>query len=119
MRSLIVGVFAAAFITLFALPAAAHVAVVSTSIAQNGTLAHTPETLTVTFNGATALAGVTLEKADGSSVPLDFSPSRAPAPSFSIPLPKLEAGRYTLRWRTMSSDGHVVPGSIAFTVAAT
>jgi methionine-rich copper-binding protein CopC len=31
---------------------------------------------------------------------------------------RLAAGRYTVRWRTMARDGHVVDGSFAFAVTA-
>jgi methionine-rich copper-binding protein CopC len=39
------------------------------------------------------------------------------AANFSVPLPALAAGVYTVSWRTMSQDGHVMPGAVRFTVA--
>jgi methionine-rich copper-binding protein CopC len=33
-----------------------------------------------------------------------------------VPLPALAAGRYRLRWRALSADGHVVPGELHFTL---
>jgi methionine-rich copper-binding protein CopC len=39
------------------------------------------------------------------------------AASFTIPLPTLTPGAYMISWRTMSHDGHVMPGAVHFTVA--
>ncbi len=119
MTRLVHGLIAIVVAATAAVPAMAHVAVASTSIAQNATLTVAPETFTVSFSGKTVLATVALEKTGADRIPLTYAPSRAPAASFTIPLPKLSAGHYTLTWRTMSSDGHVVTGAVKFSVAAT
>jgi copper resistance protein C len=33
-----------------------------------------------------------------------------------VPLPRLAPGRYTLSWRVVGEDSHVVPGTLHFTV---
>jgi len=38
------------------------------------------------------------------------------AARITIPLPKLLPGKYTLSWRAVGDDGHVVPGTLHFTV---
>jgi methionine-rich copper-binding protein CopC len=98
-------------------PALAHTAVRETSIADNATLSAAPTTFTVTFSAATGLANVTLTNAAGREIALDYTPPHAMAASFAIPLPALTPGAYTISWRTMSHDGHVMPGAIHFTVA--
>ena len=108
----------AIFLPLVAAPLAlAHTAVRETSITDNATLSAAPENFTVTFSAATGLANVTLTNAAGREVALDYTPPRAMATTFTIPLPTLAPGAYTLSWRTMAHDGHVMPGAIHFTVA--
>lgn len=99
-----------------ATPALAHTAVRETSIAENATLARGPATFTVVFSGATGLANVTLTDATGRAVALDYAPPRAMASSFTIPLPNLAPGAYTLAWRTIAHDGHAMPGAVHFTI---
>lgn len=98
-------------------PALAHTAVRETSIADNATLSAAPTTFTITFSAATGLANVTLTNAAGREIALDYTRPHAMAPTFTIPLPTLAPGTYTIAWRTMAHDGHVMPGAIHFTVA--
>lgn len=95
----------------------AHTAVRETSITDNATLSAAPENFTVTFSAATGLANVNLTNAAGRNIALDYAPPHAMATSFTIPLPTLAPGAYTISWRTMAHDGHVMPGAIHFTVA--
>ena len=98
-------------------PALAHTAVRETSITDNATLSAAPTSFTVTFSAATGLANVTLTNAAGREIALDYTPPRAMASTFTIPLPTLAPGAYTIAWRTMAPDGHIMPGAIHFTVA--
>lgn len=98
-------------------PALAHTAVRETSIAENAALSTPPSNFTVTFSAATGLANVTLTNAAGRDIALDYTPPHAMATTFTIPLPTLAPGAYTISWRTMARDGHVMPGAIHFTVA--
>ncbi|HEX8782224.1 MAG TPA: copper resistance protein CopC, partial [Steroidobacteraceae bacterium] len=38
------------------------------------------------------------------------------AARITVPLPKLSPGKYTLSWRVVGDDGHIVPGTLHFTV---
>jgi len=108
----------AILLPLVAAPLAlAHTAVRETSIIDNATLSAAPENFTVTFSAATGLANVTLTIAAGREIALDYAPPRTMATTFTIPLPTLAPGAYTISWRTMAHDGHVMPGAIRFTVA--
>lgn len=98
-------------------PALAHTAVRETSITDNATLSAPPANFTVTFSAATGLANVTLTNAAGREIALDYAPPHTTATTFTIPLPTLAPGAYTLSWRTMAHDGHVMPGAVHFTVA--
>ena len=117
MKRLLLALVAVSLPIAVAAPAFAHTAVRETSIADNATLSAPPATFTVTFSAATGLANVTLTNAAGREVALDYMPPRARAASFTIPLPALAPGAYTISWRTMASDGHVMPGAVRFTVA--
>lgn len=117
MKRLLLALAAISLPLVATAPARAHTAVRETSIADNATLSAAPENFTVTFSAATGLANVTLTNAAGRNVALDYTPPRVMATTFTIPLPTLAPGAYTISWRTMAHDGHVMPGAIHFTVA--
>ena len=117
MKRLLVALIAASLAVAAASPALAHTAVRETSIADSATLSAPPANFTITFSAATGLANVTLTNAAGREVTLNYTPPRAMAAHFTIPLPALAPGAYTISWRAMSHDGHVMPGAIHFTVA--
>lgn len=117
MKRLLTALAAAAMAFAAAPLALAHTSVRETSIAENATLATSPETFTIVFSGETGLASVTLTNAAGQPIALAYTPSRTMAASFTIPLPALAPGAYTIAWRTMARDGHAMPGAIHFTVA--
>lgn len=117
MRRLIILLFALLAPVALVSPASAHVGVSATSIADNAVLTTAPTEFVVTFSGPTGLASVVLTNAEGVRVPLRYAPPRAPATSFTVPLPRLAAGQYALTWRTMSHDGHVMNGAVHFRIA--
>jgi len=117
MKRLLLALVAVSLPIAAAAPALAHTTVRETSIADNAALSAPPATFTVTFSAPTGLASVTLTNAAGREIALDYAPPRTRAAAFTIPLPALAPGVYTIAWRTMASDGHVMPGAIRFTVA--
>lgn len=116
MKRLLLALAAASLPIVAMPPALAHTAVRETSIAEHATLSASPADFTITFSAATGLANVTLTNAAGREVAVDYAPSHAMATTFTIPLPTLGPGEYTIAWRTMAHDGHVMPGAIHFTV---
>jgi methionine-rich copper-binding protein CopC len=117
MKRLLLALVAISLPIAAASPALAHTAVRETSIADNATLSAPPSNFTVTFSASTGLANVTLTDAAGRDIALGYTPPRTMATTFTIPLPTLAPGAYTISWRTMAHDGHVMPGAIHFTVA--
>lgn len=117
MKQPLLALLAASLLAVASAPAFAHTTVRETSIADNAALSASPANFTITFSGGTALANVTLTNAVGHEVALNYTPPHAMAAVFTIPLPALAPGAYTLSWRSMSHDGHVMPGAIHFTVA--
>mgnify|MGYP002837296039 CR=1 FL=1 len=53
---------------------------------------------------------------DGESVPLGTSFLMIIDKRQVIPLPSLKDGRYSLTWRAMGQDGHVVKGELTFNI---
>jgi methionine-rich copper-binding protein CopC len=116
MRRLLLALVAISLPISAASPALAHTAVRETSIADNATLSAPPSNFTVTFSASAGLANVTLTNAAARDIALDYTPPHAMATTFTIPLPMLAPGAYTISWRTMAHDGHVMPGAVHFTV---
>lgn len=117
MKRLLMALIATSLPLVASSPALAHTAVRETSITNNDALSEAPANFTVTFAAATGLANITLTNAAGREIALDYTPPRAMATTFTIPLPTLAPGAYTISWRTMAQDGHIMPGAIHFTVA--
>lgn len=116
MKRLLVSL-AAAWIPLLAVaPAFAHTTVREMSIADNARLAQAPASFTIVFSGQVGLTNVTLADSAGQIVPLAFSPPREMAANYTIPLPTLRPGAYTLSWRTIAHDGHAMPGAVHFVI---
>jgi hypothetical protein len=116
MKRFLISLAAASLPLLAVAPALAHTSVREMSIAENARLPSAPESFTIVFSGHTGLANVTLSNAAGEAIPLAFTAPREMAASYTIPLPALQAGAYTLSWRTIAHDGHAMPGAVHFVV---
>lgn len=101
---------------LSAVPAFAHGGMVETSIHDTAKFAKAPADFKVTFEHESAITSMMLMTADKKMLPLSFKPSKTLGKEFTIPLPKLAAGKYTLSWKSMAKDGHAMPGAVRFTV---
>ena len=97
-------------------PAAkAHSPLVATMPADGAVLAAAPDSLHLTFKGTARLARLSLAH-DGADIPLGKDHLMQKATQHDVPLPALAAGRYQVRWRALSADGHVIKRTFAFTV---
>ncbi|OYX47878.1 MAG: hypothetical protein B7Y90_12365 [Alphaproteobacteria bacterium 32-64-14] len=113
-NKLLTAVLAAAL--LGASPAFAHGGMMETSIHDNASFAQAPAEFKVSFEKESAITNFMLMTADKKMIAVEFKPSKAPLKEFTIPLPKLDKGSYTLSWKSMSKDGHAMPGAVHFTV---
>ncbi len=78
-----------------------------------------PQELHLQFNKPLRLVMITLTHADGQVVTLDVAAYMAePAAEFTLPLPELSAGEWTVTWSALGTDGHAMREDIPFTVAA-
>ena len=97
-------------------PAFAHGGMVETSIENNASFAQAPAEFKVEFEHESAITNLMLMTADKKMIALDFKPSKTMGKDYTIPLPTLAAGSYTLSWKSMAKDGHAMPGAVRFTV---
>ncbi len=113
-NKLLTAVLAAAL--LGASPAFAHGGMVETSIHDKASFAQAPADFKVTFEKESAITNFMLMTADKKMIAVDFKPSKTSAKEFTIPLPQLSKGSYTLSWKSMGKDGHAMPGAVTFVV---
>jgi methionine-rich copper-binding protein CopC len=99
----------------------AHAVLVKSVPAQRATLVESPPRVELWFNErlepAYSKASVTNEA--GVQVDLrDVAVSAEDPRRLAVSLPPLVPGRYTVRFRVLSVDGHVVESTVTFTVKA-
>lgn len=102
---------------LFATSALAHTVLSSSVPAQDTVVAAAPEALVLTFSTDVRITALTLTDAASVSYDLGALPTTAQR-EFSIPVPALASGYYTIAWRAVGADTHVVSGEINFAVGA-
>ncbi|CCG03561.1 copper resistance CopC family protein [Blastococcus saxobsidens] len=98
-------------------PAAAHDGLVSTSPAADATLDTAPPEIQLRFSGPPLPLGteVVVAGPDGADIaegPAEIRDTAVVQQLAGTPAP----GRYTVQWRSTSSDGHPLSGSYTFTV---
>ena len=117
-RALLVVFMTLGCLLIWAVPAGAHAAVVSSSPAQGQRLAHPPSAVTITFDQPVKPddGGVIVLNSNGQNV--DRGGSTHPAPdTLQAALPHaLPSGAYVANYTVTSVDGHIVSGGIVFLV---
>jgi hypothetical protein len=99
-----------------AAPAFAHAKLQQSSPANGAQVTESPTTLTMSFNEAVTLAAVSITTG-GKSVPVAVDREAKPSKTVVVRLPALEPGPCEVRWSAMSpADGHVMKGTLSFTV---
>jgi len=101
-------------------PGEAHAALVSSVPAQRQTVTSSPPRVRLTFNERLepAFTRVSVWDASGQQVDLkDGAVDPGNSKVVTVSLPPLRPGRYTVRYRVLSVDGHIVEASFLFSVA--
>lgn len=105
-----------------ATPAAAHALVLESVPPRDAVLARSPERVLLRFNSKIekGLTRLTLSGADGppeilSTAGADGDPE---SDRVVVPLRPLPPGRYVIRYKVLSADGHVTEGALRFSVSA-
>ncbi len=87
-----------------------------TSVPTDGqTVSEVPRAVTLKFSESVRIAIALLREGSAPAVGLDAVPTGAAA-TVVLPMPALRPGRYTLTWRAVGADRHVVAGALTFSV---
>jgi methionine-rich copper-binding protein CopC len=101
----------------FGVTANAHAHLQKSSPADNSVITTSPSNLVLNFSEAAQLTALSIQKDGEPAQNLKPLPSTA-AQQISVPLPQLTSGTYSVGWRVVSADGHVMAGALHFTLAA-
>lgn len=116
MRALLLS---AALGLAFVEAADAHAFLLTSSPARRAVLSHTPARAALWFNERleSAYSTVSVETEAGARVDRgDVTVGPDDPRKLSVTLPALEPGRYVVRYRVLSVDGHLVESSFVFSV---
>ena len=96
--------------------AQAHTHLEKSTPAENSVMATAPSQLALHFSEATRLTAVSIQKdGDKESMHVSALPAQA-SEDMSVPLEPLGPGKYTVSWRAIGDDNHVMSGTLHFTV---
>lgn len=108
--------FAGAVLLSLATLAQAHTHLKESAPAEGTTVKAAPESITLTFSEPAHLTALTVQKDGGDEQKITPLPTLSAA-KISVPAPKLAPGKYTVTWRVVSEDNHIMSGKLHFTVA--
>ena len=106
----------AAFALALGAGAAAHSRPETTAPANGEVVAAAPEVIAISFDKPMRVTTIELTGADGEAFALERTDEMAPVTRFEAVPPPLPAGRYTVKWRGLSEDGHAMSGRFSFEV---
>jgi methionine-rich copper-binding protein CopC len=93
----------------------AHAHLLAATPAEGSVLTQSPANFLLKFNEAAHLTALSLQRAQDAPQKLAPLPAAATA-QFTVPAPKLDPGSYTLSYRVLSDDSHIMSGSIHFRI---
>jgi copper transport protein len=94
----------------------AHAHLLQANPADGSVLSRPPTSFEFKFNEAATLTALSLQKAGGSVEKVPLSSVKA-ATDISVAAPALGPGSYTLTYRVLSDDHHIVSGQLQFKVS--
>lgn len=95
--------------------AAAHAHLEQATPANDSVLAQAPPSFMLLFNEPARLTALSLQKDDAPPRKIGGLQA-APSAHWLIPAPMLAPGNYTLSYRVLGEDGHIMSGSIKFRI---
>jgi methionine-rich copper-binding protein CopC len=96
-------------------PAFAHTHLKSAVPADGSTVATAPKEFVLTFTEPARITALSVQREGAAEQKIVALPTAATAEA-KVVAPKLENGRYTLNYRVVGADGHVMNGKVSFTV---
>ena len=116
-RLVVVAVLTAVIVG-WALPAAAHAVLVSSSPAPGATVT-SPASVSLTFDDPLLDIGARISVLDSQGVDHAAGAAYFPEPTtIRVDVLPLDPGAYTAEWRVVADDGHPIEGTLPFTVVA-
>ena len=95
----------------------AHAHLKNSTPADNAQLTESPKTLLLNFSEAAQLAVLKLVS-DSKVIPLPLDKAAKPGQTYTVTLPALAPGTYTVQWTAVAEDdGHVTKGTFKFSIA--
>jgi methionine-rich copper-binding protein CopC len=119
LKLVVAGAVMAMMTCLHVAPALAHSMLVKAEPPRRAVLAKTPAQVRLWFNEELEGEYASLIVLDAEKHPVtEIKPQLAPddPKSIVLPLPELTPGKYSVKFRVLSVDGHVVESSFDFTV---
>ena len=98
-------------------PAGAHAHLEKSTPAEGSVLPSPPTALEMSFSEPVRLTALSIQKDQGAKQSVKSLPSAAEQ-TVRVALTELSPGGYTVSWRVLSADGHIMSGVLHFTVAA-
>ena len=102
-------------LSLIAAPAFAHSELTASMPADKASVETAPKELMLHFSEPVRLTALAVTKAGDAQQELGALPAKSQK-DFSIASPGLTKGQYTVSWRALSGDAHVMTGQFAFAV---
>ncbi len=82
---------------------------------EDGAMMMTPtEKVEVNFPMPMKLVNLKLVDSTGKPVSINFQRAKEPNTEFEVSLPALKPDNYTVHWKAMGNDGHMMKGSFGF-----
>ena len=119
LKYLVISAMVAIAVCLHVAPALAHAALVKAEPPRRAVLAKPPTHVQLWFNEEIESAYASLAVLDAGKNPVTaVKPQLASndLKSIVLPLPELAPGKYSVKFRVLSLDGHVIQSSFDFTV---
>lgn len=96
--------------------AAAHPHLQKSTPAEGSTLSAAPSFVELVFSEPARITTLSVQKNQSAPEALKALPTDT-KPTAKVTLPALTPGAYAISWRVIGSDGHVMSGTLHFTVA--
>ena len=106
----------AATLCLLAPAVLAHSQATATDPGDGAVLAEAPGEVALSFTNSIRLTRIELTHMDQSPVALDLGDQQNFETRFVVPIVDRGTGTYTISWRGLSGDGHVMRGEFSFRV---
>lgn len=116
-RSILKILAAIAFTLTLDMAAFGHTTVESATPKSGAVLQASPASIAIEFHSAAQLTSAAVVSAGKSERRLQFKAGDK-VNSFELLEPKLEVGRNEIQWKALSKDGHVISGSLIYTLQA-